>query len=121
MEQATYLEQKIKEICSNTVVSGTEIQLEGAINRPPMEFNYKSEQLLHIIQDVGGEIGLKVKNTATGGGGDASFTSATGVATVDGLGPVGGNAHSEEEYLEIDTLPERTLLLAKSINRLSGC
>ncbi|WP_408057167.1 M20 family metallopeptidase [Ureibacillus acetophenoni] len=121
MEQAAYLEQKIKEICSKTVVSGTEIHLEGAINRPPMEFNYKTEQLLHIIQDVGGEIGLKVKNTATGGGGDASFTSATGVATVDGLGPVGGNAHSEEEYLEIDTLPERTLLLAKSINRLSGC
>ncbi|KGR79402.1 carboxypeptidase [Ureibacillus manganicus DSM 26584] len=119
MEQASYLEDKIKEICSTTVVSGTEIHLEGAINRPPMVFNEKTEQLLHIIEDVGGEIGLKVKNTATGGGGDASFTSATGVATVDGLGPVGGNAHSEEEYLEIDTLPERTLLLAKTIKRLS--
>jgi len=120
MEQAAYLEEKIKEICSKTVVSGTEIHLEGSINRPPMVFNHKSEHLLHIIENVGGEIGIKVKNTATGGGGDASFTSATGVATIDGLGPVGGNAHSEEEYLEINTLPERTLLLAKTIERLSS-
>jgi len=120
MEQASYLEEKIKEICSKTVVSGTEIHLEGSINRPPMVFNHKSEHLLHIIENVGGEIGIKVKNTATGGGGDASFTSATGVATIDGLGPVGGNAHSEEEYLEINTLPERTLLLAKTIERLSS-
>lgn len=119
MEQAAYLEKKIKEICSKTKVSGTEILLEGSISRPPMEYNRQTKELLHIIQDVGKEIGLKVKNSATGGGGDASFTSATGVATVDGLGPVGGNPHSEREYLEIDTLPERTLLLAKTIERLS--
>ncbi|RHW39545.1 M20 family peptidase [Lysinibacillus yapensis] len=119
LEQAAYLEKKIKEICSKTEVAGTKIEIEGAINRPPMEFNHQTEELFHIIQDVGKEIGLKVKYTATGGGGDASFTSATGVATVDGLGPVGGNAHSEREYLEIDTLPERTLLLAKTIHRLS--
>jgi glutamate carboxypeptidase len=74
---------------------------------------------LHLIEEVGKEIGLQVFDTATGGGSDASFTSATGVATVDGLGPVGGNAHSEDEYLEIKTLPERTLLLAKTIDRLS--
>ncbi len=119
IEQAAYLEKKIKEICSKTEVSGTKIQLEGSISRPPMIFNDQSEELLHIIQDVGKEIGLNVRDTATGGGGDASFTSATGVATVDGLGPVGGDAHSESEYLEIDTLPERTLLLAKTIERLS--
>ena len=56
-----YLENKIKEICSTTVVSGTEIQIEGSINRPPMEFNRQSEKLLNIIQDVGEEMGLKVK------------------------------------------------------------
>ncbi|MCA1024512.1 MULTISPECIES: M20 family metallopeptidase [Cytobacillus] len=118
-EQAQELEKKIKRICANTEVRGTEIQLEGAISRPPMEYNEQTEKLLHIIQEVGEEIGLHVHNTATGGGGDASFTSATGVPTVDGLGPVGGNAHSKEEYIEIDTLTERTILLAKTIERLS--
>ncbi|MBM7618479.1 glutamate carboxypeptidase [Bacillus tianshenii] len=119
MHQAKYLEEKIKEICATTDVSGTQIILKGSISRPPMEKNKQTESLLHLIEEVGKEIGLQVFDTATGGGSDASFTSATGVATVDGLGPVGGNAHSEDEYLEIKTLPERTLLLAKTIDRLS--
>lgn len=119
MHQAKYLEEKIKEICATTDVSGTQIILKGSISRPPMEKNKQTQSLLHLIEEVGKEIGLQVFDTATGGGSDASFTSATGVATVDGLGPVGGNAHSEDEYLEIKTLPERTLLLAKTIERLS--
>ncbi|WP_096156843.1 MULTISPECIES: M20 family metallopeptidase [Bacillus] len=119
IEQAEYVEQKIKEICSMNDVSGTEITYKGAINRPPLEKNEQNEQLFDIIQGVGKEIGLQFKDTATGGGSDAAFTSATGVPTIDGLGPVGGNAHSENEYVEIKTLPERTLLLAKTIERLS--
>lgn len=119
MAQAEILKHKIEEICATTEVSGTQITLEGDITRPPMEKNEQTESLLHVIEEVGKEIGIKVFDTATGGGSDASFTSAKGVATVDGLGPVGGNAHSEDEYLEIPTLTERTLLLAKTIKRLS--
>lgn len=119
MEQAEILQQKIEEICATTEVSGTKITLKGKISRPPMEKNQQTESLLQVIQEVGKEIGIEVHDTATGGGSDASFTAANGVATVDGLGPVGGNAHSEDEYLEIPTLRERTLLLAKTIQRLS--
>jgi glutamate carboxypeptidase len=119
-EQGVYLEKRIQEICATTEVPGTKIVLEGEMGRPPMEHNEQNRSLLRIIKGVGKEIGVNVSATSTGGGGDASFTAATGVATVDGLGPVGGNAHRETEYLEIDTLPERTLLLAKTIERLSG-
>ncbi|MCA1033676.1 MULTISPECIES: M20 family metallopeptidase [Bacillaceae] len=119
MEQARFLQEKIEEICSHTDVPGTRVEVKGRISRPPMEKNEQNESLLHVIQEVGKEIGLEVSDTATGGGSDASFTSANGVATVDGLGPVGGNAHSENEYVEIPTLAERTLLLAKTIQRLS--
>ena len=119
LEQGEYLEERFKEICATSEVQGTNVVLEGEIGRPPMEHNDQTKSLLDIIKDVGEEIGVEISATATGGGGDASFTSATGVATVDGLGPVGGNAHSDKEYMEIDTLPERTLLLAMTIARLS--
>lgn len=119
MVQAAFLEEKIKEICATSEVPGTKIIVEGEISRPPMEKTELTKELLQIIQEVGKEIGVSVSDTATGGGGDASFTAAKGVATVDGLGPVGGNAHSDSEYLEIPTLPERTLLLAKTIQALS--
>jgi glutamate carboxypeptidase len=120
MEQAESLEVKIEEICSTTDVKGTEISLEGKFNRPPMEKNKKTEELLQIIKEVGHKIGVEIEDTSTGGGSDASFTSALGVATIDGLGPVGGNAHSEKEYLELSTLIPRTLLLATIIERLTN-
>jgi len=119
IEQVEIIEEKLEKICSTTEVVGTKIMLEGEMNRPPMEKNKKTRALLRLIQDVGDEIGIEIEDTATGGGSDASFTSSLGIATIDGLGPIGGNAHSDKEYLVIPSLVERTLLLATIIKRLA--
>ena len=67
-----------------------------------------------MIQQVGKEIGVTITDTATGGSSDGSFTFAAGVATIDGLGPIGGYFHSEDEYLEIPSLIERTSIISRS-------
>lgn len=113
--QARPIELKLEKICASSDVKGTEVELIGEMNRLPMEKTEQTESLLHVIERVGEKIGLEVKDTATGGGSDASFTAAMGIATVDGMGPVGGNAHSEKEYLEIPSLTQRTELLAKTL------
>jgi glutamate carboxypeptidase len=118
MEQAKQVTKAIKEICSTPDVEGTTIELSGEITRPPMVPNEKSRQLLNIIKEVGKEIGVDVRATKTGGGSDGNYIAAMGVVTIDGLGPVGGNAHSDQEYLDLDSFVERTLLLAKTIKRL---
>lgn len=117
-EQSVEIDEKIKEICSVPDLEGTTIELKGGINRPPMEFNEKTKQLLSLVQGVGETIGLKVKNTHTGGGSDASFPSALGVATIDGMGPIGGKLHNEGEYLEVNSVPERGFLLAQTISAI---
>jgi len=119
MEQAAWLEQQVKEICAVPDVEGTTIELVGAIDRPPMVKNDKTIKLLEVIQKVGLSLNINISDVSTGGGSDASFTSAQGVATIDGLGPVGGKAHTEEEYLVVSSLLERTELLANVIQRLT--
>lgn len=119
MEQAEPLAKKIEEICATPDVDGTSIKLEGGITRPPMEKNTQTIELLVTIKEVGEEIGLPITDISTGGGSDASFTSAMGIATIDGLGPKGGNQHNEGEYLEIETLVERAELLAAVVKRLA--
>lgn len=119
MEQAEPLAKKIEEICATPDVDGTSIHLEGGITRPPMEKNTQTIELLDTIKEVGKEIGLVITDISTGGGSDASFTSAMGIATIDGLGPKGGNQHNEQEYLEIETLVERAELLAEIVKRLA--
>ncbi|MCG3088136.1 M20 family metallopeptidase [Sporosarcina cyprini] len=119
-DQAEWLDRSIREICEVPDVAGTSIVLEGGLNRPPMEKNEQTVELLSIIQEVGKELGITITDVATGGGSDASFTSSLGIPTIDGLGPIGGNAHSDEEYLEIASFVERTELLAKVLVRLLG-
>lgn len=119
VEQGAILEKKITQICNEVHIPGTRTEMVGGIQRPPMEKNQGTVMLLERIYEIGEELGMKLKDVSTGGGGDASFTSALGIPTIDGLGPIGGNAHSENEYLEIPSLTERTLLLAKFIKSLS--
>lgn len=120
MEQAIWLENQIHDICAIPDVEGTTIEVKGGIERPPMVKNDQTVQLLEVIKVIGSELGIIIEDMATGGGSDASFTSAKGVATIDGLGPIGGNAHSEGEYLEVGSLIKRTELLANIIHRLTN-
>jgi glutamate carboxypeptidase len=57
-------------------------------------------------------MGLKVNHGSVGGGSDGNFTAAIGVPTLDGLGGVGGGAHSPGEFILLRSLPERAALLA---------
>ncbi|MEC8487066.1 MAG: M20/M25/M40 family metallo-hydrolase, partial [Actinomycetota bacterium] len=56
-----------------------------------------------------------VVGVAVGGGSDGNFTAARGVPTLDGLGAVGGGAHADHEYVEVETMPGRAALLAAII------
>lgn len=119
MKQIQDIQKEIEKICAMTYVEGTKTKLMGEIDRMPIEKTDRVKSLLEVIVQVGQEIGLTITDTATGGSSDGSFTASAGVATIDGLGPIGGFFHSEDEYLEIPSLVERTLLLAEVIQKLS--
>lgn len=119
LEQAGGIERKIKEICSEPVIEGTKIEVTGQLNRPPMIKNEKTMKFIELVQDIGKELGIDIKESFRGGCSDGSFTSSMGVATIDGLGPLGGNVHRDDEYLEIDSLFQRTVLLTETISRLT--
>ncbi|MGG3283164.1 M20 family metallopeptidase [Paenibacillus solani] len=118
-DQADELDRKIREICSTVDIEGTSMELTGGITRPPMIKNEASEWLLRIVQEEAHGLGEDIADKSVGSGSDANITSALGIATIDALGPRGGNAHSKDEYLNIDTLVPRTRLLASVIERLS--
>ena len=54
----------------------------------------------------------------TGGCADSGFASAAGTPTICAVGPVGGRAHSPDEYLEIETFVARAQALALAVLRL---
>jgi len=96
-------------------MEGARIELEGGINRPPMERNMAQglfDRAVELAQKLGIETPTAV---AVGGGSDGNFTAGAGVPTLDGLGAVGDGAHAEHEHALVDQIAPRTALLATLI------
>ncbi len=94
------------------------IEVEGGLNRPPMERSPGIVKLFHLAQKLGREIGVEIEESMTGGGSDGNFTAALGVPTLDGIGGVGEGAHAANESILTNRIADRTALLAKLIAAL---
>jgi glutamate carboxypeptidase len=84
----------------------------GGINRPPMERTRGTVRLYQRARTLAAELGFSLEEAATGGASDGNFTSALGIATLDGVGAVGEGAHASHESILIEHLAPRTALLA---------
>jgi glutamate carboxypeptidase len=71
----------------------------------------ESTRLFETLQTAGRVLGLELHGIATGGGSDGNH-AAQFAPTLDGMGPQGGGAHSDREYIETATLAERAKVTA---------
>lgn len=118
-QEVAALEAMMQELEANPrTKGGAKITVTGGVTRPPMNPSDKTLALCDDISEIAREIGVSFEWIATGGGSDASFTAAFGVPTVDGFGPVGGDAHTEKEYLVISTIEPRLKLLQRTIDHI---
>ena len=91
---------------------GNTLLIEGGINRPPMERTRGTVKLFKKAQSLAAQLDWQLTEAGTGGASDGNFTSALGIATLDGMGAVGEGAHATHESILIDHLAPRTALLA---------
>ncbi|MDR7417433.1 MAG: M20 family metallopeptidase [Armatimonadota bacterium] len=106
---------RLRAIAEADDLPGTRGVLTGGIDRPPFEPTGKSVALLEIARDAARALGFTLRNVVTGGGSDGNFVAALGVPVLDGLGAVGGGYHSPDEYLEVETIPQRAALVAMTL------
>jgi glutamate carboxypeptidase len=101
-------------------LEGGRVAVTGGPNRPPIEAG-ASSVLFERARRQAAALGLgELGAIAVGGASDGNFTAGMGVATLDGLGAVGGGAHAAEEHVQVTELPNRTALLAALIADLTG-
>lgn len=94
------------------------VRLEGGVNRLALEPSPESEALYATARALAGEMGMELGSGGTGGASDGNLTAAVGCPTLDGLGPDGGGAHSQDEHVLVDRLPQRVALLARLLERV---
>ncbi len=109
---------EIERIASSPTVPDVRTELRRTAGHPPMEKSEASARLVSLAAAIAGELGFELRDAATGGASDANTTAALGVPTLDGLGPVGGDDHSADEWLDLESVVPRTTLLAMLIARV---
>jgi glutamate carboxypeptidase len=91
---------------------GAQLEIDGGLNRPPMERSTAMVELFKRAQQIAAAMGVELNEGSTGGGSDGNFTAAIGTPTLDGLGAEGEGAHAAHEHVLTESLPRRVALIA---------
>lgn len=120
MEDGERLLLAVREIAAKQYVPGTETTLhDDYFVYLPFVTTEKVCHLHTIVQEQGRELGLpEIEGIFTGGGSDVAWAAKTGSAAIDGMGATGGLMHSDQEWMSVQGLFDRTKLLALSINAI---
>lgn len=95
----------------------------GGFTRPPKQLAAETKNLFNRVKECGEMLGQPIAWKPSGGCCDGNNLAAAGLPNVDTLGVRGGNIHSHDEFVKVDSLAERAklsaLLLMKSANEVT--
>ncbi|CAM3041115.1 hydrolase [Legionella worsleiensis] len=95
------------------------LTVHGGFGRPVKRICQATERLFARVQLIGKELGLSIDWKDSGGCCDGNNLAHHGLAVLDTLGVRGGNIHSAEEYILLDSLSERAALSALLLTDLA--
>ena len=98
---------------------GIRIELRGGFTRPPKPFDARNQRLAGLIADCGRDLGLALAFNSTGGCCDGNNLHEAGLPNIDNLGVVGGEIHSDREWMRVSSMAERGKLSALLLLRLA--
>lgn len=86
------------------------LNIHGLFGRPVKKVCSGTERLFYRLQLAGKELGISIDWKDSGGCCDGNNLAQHGLPVLDTLGVRGGNIHSSEEYILLDSLSERAML-----------
>jgi len=99
---------------------GFRVSRHGGFTRPPKLVSAGTARLQALLGDCGRSLGLALQFRPTGGCCDGNNLAAAGLANVDNLGVVGGDIHSDREWMRWSSLAERARLSAALLLSLAS-
>jgi glutamate carboxypeptidase len=81
----------------------------------PLEPSEAGNALLEKYRACAAKLDMQVQGEFTGGSADSGLTAAVGAPTLCATGPVGGDVHTDREWLRVNTILPRAQALALTI------
>ena len=109
---------RIGAIIDRAYVPGTRTEWTIRGEFVPLTQTPAAKKLFELYVDAAAASGFETGGEFSGGCADSGFTAQIGAPTICAVGPVGGMAHSPEEFMRIDSLVPRAQACARAILRL---
>lgn len=111
LDDQALAEQHVESVVSElSKLEGFSVDIHGGFTRPPKPATAQQEKLFELIKHCGNELNLDLGFRATGGCCDGNNLLAAGLPNIDTLGVQGGDIHSPQEYMVMNSLSERAKL-----------
>ena len=113
-------QSEVERLVRSTVENdGLAARLFGGITRPPKPLAPENRRLLEFTREVGRALGLDLGWRDTGGACEGNNLWGAGCPNVDTLGVRGGGTHSDQEFLVLPSLVERSQLSALMLMKMA--
>jgi len=109
---------RIGRIVDQSFVPGTKAELTINGEFLPMTQSAPAKKLFELYVTAAADSGFATAGEFTGGCADSGFTAGVGAPTICAVGPVGGKAHTPDEFLRLDSLVPRAQACVRAILRL---
>ena len=119
-EEFDRVERELAVASHNKLIPDTVVTTSLSRGFPVMAQNAQTDALAVLAQRVYGEIGRTLKLEGSAGAADSSIAAGVFKPTLDGLSVVGGNAHTDREYADVDSLVPRLYLLTRLVMELGA-
>lgn len=102
----------------DTQIPDTRVSVSHDPAFPPLTENPQIDALAAKAKAIYGELGRTVGTSGNGGASESALAMAEGTPALDGLGFVGGDFHTDQEWIDLSSVTPRMYLLTRLLMEL---
>jgi glutamate carboxypeptidase len=104
---------KIKADARTTRIPDTHVTVRYDPTFPPLIETAGVDAVAHRAQAIYGELGKTIALSGNGGASESALAVSVGTPALDGLGLVGGDFHTDQEWIDLNSLVPRFYLFTR--------
>ena len=112
-EQLSQVIAKVKANAAKPMVPDTKVTVTSSGSFPPLVENAQTHALALRADAIYAELGKKIGHGGNGGASESAVAQSVGTPALDGLGAVGGDFHTDHEWIDLNTLESRLYLFTR--------
>lgn len=102
-------------------VPKVKVEIEYFDETPPWVQTAEGWEYINKVKEIADNLGIAFEERKRGGLSDANHLSTECAIILDGMGPFGQFAHSEREYMTIDSVEQCVRLFVEVLRNLRSC